>query len=236
MAKIILSINAGSSSVKISVYKTLDRTRSPSQLVETQIAGLTAPPSTFSYENRSSKKIKNQQLAADISSQDEAFKYMLDHLVDDKDTPEIQRRDDIVFACHRIVHGGDYEDAQIITSETYHHLEQLTDLAPLYVLCCVVRYIFIYTMLRDWVAAVTEWVGNEMLDIMLRPCPSYAVASSIFPRRRISPTLTRPFIIPSRIIFARILLILSLRRRTSCGNMGFMALAIPSLLDLWPHI
>ena len=130
MAKVILSINAGSSSVKLSVYKIEQRDQSPEQLVETQIAGLTAPPSTFSYQSRG-QKIKNQQLAEHLSSQDKAFKYMLDHLVDDKDTPEIQRRDDIVIACHRIVHGGDYENAQIITPETYHQLEELTDLAPL---------------------------------------------------------------------------------------------------------
>lgn len=134
MAKIILSINAGSSSVKVSVYKARSKSQPPEQLVETQIAGLTAPPSTFSYETRSGrKKIKNQPLAENISSQDEAFGYMLDHLVDDEETPEIRKREDIVFACHRIVHGGDYEDAQIITAETYHHLEELTDLAPLYV-------------------------------------------------------------------------------------------------------
>ncbi|KAI9792152.1 MAG: hypothetical protein M1816_002692 [Peltula sp. TS41687] len=133
MAKIILSINAGSSSVKISVYKAQTQHQSPEQLVETQIAGLTAPPSTFSYATRSgAKRIKNQPLAQNINSQDEAFRYMLDHLVDDEATPEIRNREDIVFACHRIVHGGDYADAQIITAETFHHLEELTDLAPLH--------------------------------------------------------------------------------------------------------
>jgi acetate kinase len=30
------------------------------------------------------------------------------------------------------VHGGDYSSAQLITKETYHHLEDLTDLAPLH--------------------------------------------------------------------------------------------------------
>lgn len=154
MAKIILSINAGSSSVKISVYKVREaeannqQQQTPEQLVETQIAGLTAPPSTFSYysnagHQKKKKNIKNQPLLAEkkISSQDEAFKYMLDYLVDDEDTPEIQRRDDILFACHRIVHGGDYQDAQLITSETYHHLEELTDLAPLYVIYIHYPYI-----------------------------------------------------------------------------------------------
>jgi acetate kinase len=30
------------------------------------------------------------------------------------------------------VHGGDYTTSKIITQETYHHIEQLTDLAPLH--------------------------------------------------------------------------------------------------------
>ncbi len=134
MAKILLSINAGSSSVKVSVYRVPEKGASPEQIVETQIAGLTAPPAIFSYESRS-QHVKHQELEEGVTSQDDAFRKMLDHLVADKEgAPEIQRREDIVLACHRIVHGGDYDDAQVITLDTYHHLESLTDLAPLYAL------------------------------------------------------------------------------------------------------
>lgn len=131
MAKIILSINAGSSSVKVSVYRIAERGHSPEQIVETQVAGLTAPPAAFSYQSRS-RTIKKQELDDGVKGQDGAFKYMLDQLVADKEgAPDIQRREDIVAACHRIVHGGDFEDAQLITPETYHQLEALSDLAPL---------------------------------------------------------------------------------------------------------
>ncbi|KAI9803333.1 MAG: hypothetical protein M1826_004970 [Phylliscum demangeonii] len=129
MAKIILSINAGSSSVKISVYSVSGST--PQALVETQIDGLTAPPCTFTYKSRR-QQIQHQPLTESITAQDQAFQYMLDHLVQDDDLPEIKRREDIKLACHRIVHGGDFENAQVITSETYHTLEALTDLAPLH--------------------------------------------------------------------------------------------------------
>ncbi|KAI9886486.1 MAG: hypothetical protein M1823_001736 [Watsoniomyces obsoletus] len=132
MTKILLSINAGSSSVKVSVYRVPARGASPEQIIETQISGLTAPPATFSYQSRS-QQIKHQKLEQDANSQDEAFKYILDYIIADKEgAPEIQRREDIVWACHRIVHGGDYDDAQVITPDTYHHLESLTDLAPLH--------------------------------------------------------------------------------------------------------
>ncbi|KAI9852249.1 MAG: hypothetical protein M1838_001291 [Thelocarpon superellum] len=131
MAQVILSINAGSSSVKISVYKTHDHGQDPTQLAETQVAGLTAPPSTFSYM-RGSRRIKGQKLETRITSQDEAFRFLLDRLVEDEGLDDIGTRRDITVACHRIVHGGDYADAQVIDSDTYHHLEELTDLAPLH--------------------------------------------------------------------------------------------------------
>ncbi len=131
--KLILAINAGSSSVKISAYSVTDRDNpNPQELVETQIAGLTSPPTKFSYRSRK-QTIRNQELDTEIGSQDEACSYMLNRLVEDENTPEINNRDDIAVACHRIVHGGDYEDARVINDETYHHLEELADLAPLYV-------------------------------------------------------------------------------------------------------
>ena len=125
---IILSINSGSSSVKVSIYRS-----SPGhliQLADAQISGLTAPPAKFTYE-RSDEKIKNQELK-DINSNEDACKYILENLVNDKGLSDIKSRDDITYACHRVVHGGGYPAAQVIDAETYHHLEELTDLAPLH--------------------------------------------------------------------------------------------------------
>jgi acetate kinase len=39
----------------------------------------------------------------------------------------------IRFACHRIVHGGSFPKAVILSPDTIHHLDELSDLAPLYV-------------------------------------------------------------------------------------------------------
>lgn len=131
MAKIILSINAGSSSVKVSVYSTTEGAQDPTQLAEAQVDGLTAPPPTLKY-SRGEEKIKGKKLE-EINSQEDAFNYILDHLTNDKGLPELSHRDDIGFACHRVVHGGDYPKAQLIDDDTYHHIEKLSDLAPLYV-------------------------------------------------------------------------------------------------------
>jgi acetate kinase len=131
MSKIILSVNAGSSSVKISVYSA-ELAQEPKELAETQIDGLTAPPPQLKYTRGTATICKDQKLDEKINSQNDAFKYMLDQLIADKDFPTISKKEDIAIVCHRVVHGGDYETPQIITEDTYHHLEALTDLAPLH--------------------------------------------------------------------------------------------------------
>lgn len=128
--EIILSINAGSSSVKISVYKAETSSSTPSQLAEATVEGLTAPPAKLKY-SRGDQNIKGKELE-NIDSQEDAFKYILQHLQEDSGLPELSKPQDIAFTCHRVVHGGDYPRAQIIDKETYHHIEALSDLAPLH--------------------------------------------------------------------------------------------------------
>ncbi|KAK0511520.1 hypothetical protein JMJ35_006093 [Cladonia borealis] len=127
---IILSVNSGSSSVKVSIYKSSKQGQDPIQLADAQISGLTAPPAKLSYQ-RGSENIKGQEVK-DINSNEDACEYILDHLVKDNSLSEISSRDDITYACHRVVHGGDYPTAHVIDEDTYHHLEDLTDLAPLH--------------------------------------------------------------------------------------------------------
>jgi acetate kinase len=129
MPEIVLSINAGSSSVKISVYKANGKAEVPTQLAEVSIEGLTAPPAKLKYE-RGDEKVKGKELEG-IKSQEDAFRSILDHLTKDKGLPELSQLDDITFTCHRVVHGGDYPNSQVIDDRTYHHIEELSDLAPL---------------------------------------------------------------------------------------------------------
>jgi acetate kinase len=129
MSDVILSINAGSSSVKISVYKT-DDSRIPIQLAEAVVEGLTAPPAKLKY-TRGSEKSKDKELEG-IKTQEDAFRYILEHLTNDTGLSELKDKKDIRFTCHRVVHGGDYPRSQVIDKETYHHIEALSDLAPLH--------------------------------------------------------------------------------------------------------
>ncbi|KAM0274403.1 hypothetical protein ACHAQH_007872 [Verticillium albo-atrum] len=129
--KVVLAINAGSSSVKISVYSA-EFQQMPRQFAETQISGLTAPPAQLSYTRNGVKVKKSEKLQEQVKSQDDAFRLLLKTLIEDQELREIQSEKDIGITCHRIVHGGDYTTSQIITHETYHHLEELSDLAPLH--------------------------------------------------------------------------------------------------------
>lgn len=127
----ILSIESGSSSVKMAVYKSSDSGAPvPTQLVDAQTSGLTAPPVKLTCA-RGPEKVKNQEVK-DVKSNEDACEHYLGYIVEDKGLPEISSRDDIIYACHRVVHGGDYPAAHIIDPETYHHLEELADLAPLH--------------------------------------------------------------------------------------------------------
>ncbi|KAE9566968.1 putative acetate kinase [Colletotrichum fructicola] len=129
--KIILAINAGSSSVKISVYAAEPK-QPPRQLAETSVSGLTAPPAQISYTRADVEVKKDEKLQDKVATQDDAFKVLLKTLIDDPELSQIKGKDDIALTCHRIVHGGDYPCSQVITSDTYHHLEELSDLAPLH--------------------------------------------------------------------------------------------------------
>lgn len=131
MEKTLLAINSGSSSVKVSVFKTAYQ-QPPQHVADAQIGGLSAPPPTITY-TRGDVLVKNTETVNQlISDQRAAFRFLLCTLIEDPDLHLITGPDDICMACHRVVHGGDYTISQVITQDTLHHLEALSDLAPLH--------------------------------------------------------------------------------------------------------
>jgi acetate kinase len=134
--KIILSINAGSSSVKLSLYSASRGDPHTELILNSSISGLTSPPAAFSYKHANnssaSSNVTSKELP-DVKSQDDAFKYFLEHMSNDKELKEVKSGEDISFACHRIVHGGDYTKAVVLKDDSLNYLEELTDLAPLFV-------------------------------------------------------------------------------------------------------
>jgi len=134
---LILSINAGSSSVKITVY-TLPSPDSkaypsPSPLATAEISNITAPPAKLKYTVGNTTKQKGDELSKDsVHDQASAFSYILSHLSSDDDLPQLAHTDDIKYACHRIVHGGAYSHMEPLNPDTLHKLDALSDLAPLH--------------------------------------------------------------------------------------------------------
>ncbi|KAL5050047.1 hypothetical protein BDW71DRAFT_174630 [Aspergillus fruticulosus] len=125
--KSILSVNAGSSSVKITFYS---YTQAPSVIATAQVSGITAPPATLKYSVGS--KQKKEELKEKISSGPDAFKLLLHRCFTDADLKDVASADDLAYICHRVVHGGDFESPVVINEKTYHQLEELEDLAPLH--------------------------------------------------------------------------------------------------------
>lgn len=111
MTNVILSVNAGSSSVKISVY-TARAYGKPVQHAEAQVNGLTSPPPKLTYVREGVTVAKDQDLTNDKrlkdNSQDSAFRAILATLIDDAHLTQVSQKDDIATMCHRIVHGGDF--------------------------------------------------------------------------------------------------------------------------------
>lgn len=131
MKKIILAVNAGSSSVKVSVFSAKPR-QSPVQIAEAQVSGLTAPPAKLKYLREGKPVIQSRAVDEKVNGQRDAFRLVLDTLIGDHDFPDIKSEDDIGIVCHRIVHGGDYSKPELVSDGTYRHLEKLNDLAPLH--------------------------------------------------------------------------------------------------------
>ncbi|KAI1797384.1 acetate and butyrate kinase [Ganoderma leucocontextum] len=130
-SSLVLATNAGSSSLKISLFKHDGTTPGSSHdalqlLLTSTITNIFAPPARFSFAlaGREAKK----ESVEGIKDHASAFAHFLDCL---KREASIARNQ-IVHVCHRVVHGGDYLDPVVINEESYHHIERLSDLAPLH--------------------------------------------------------------------------------------------------------
>ncbi|KAJ5894142.1 Acetate/Proprionate kinase [Penicillium taxi] len=127
MPRPILSVNAGSSSVKITFY-TFENP--PTTIADAEISGLTAAPPILKY--RQGHINHEEEVKEKLRSPQDAFKYLLKRCFDDPELSEVTSAEDLAYICHRIVHGGDYREAVEINDDTYHQLKSFEDLAPLH--------------------------------------------------------------------------------------------------------
>lgn len=250
---VILAINAGSSSIKYSVYEKTS-SNSVSLFLNASISGLTAPPSQFTYslyqssethkdQGNQGKEIESSKSGdIDVSNHEDAFKYFVEFLKNGKgrkhgkDTQGVIDLKRVTVVCHRIVHGGPEPRPLIITEEELHHLDELSDLAPLYI-----PFLFILLshlsqsfpqipFLRSFDPYYPEksflawllWVETDS-DTTTRPSLSFEPVSLNSPESKISPSSTVVSICPWKNFDICILLIRRLRRVRESESMDFMA-------------
>jgi acetate kinase len=151
---LILAANAGSSSLKISLYQRVpEDPKAPRLLLTSTISSISSPPAKVSFRHANIGQAARYLDASEpsIIDHESAFIYFLDRLKGDVSQQ-------VKHICHRVVHGGDYTEPTVISEQSYHHIKTLSDLAPLRVLfnsfgiapiklssgqaqwCCAVRY------------------------------------------------------------------------------------------------
>lgn len=129
--KLILSVNAGSSSIKLCLYSASFGS-TPVSLVKSSVSGLTSPPAKFSYSNNTNKahNVEDRE-SGEVADQSSALELFLRHLKLDQGLNQ-RGSGEIELVVHRIVHGGLFRDAVVLSKEAIREVELLTDLAPLY--------------------------------------------------------------------------------------------------------
>ncbi len=126
MSRGILTINAGSSSIKFALFP-LDHPISPVAEVSGQIDGIGAEVTKMVAKNRAGERIADQALSGERVSHAQAFDALL------KWFTATYTGWEIVAVGHRVVHGGDrYSQPTVIDAQVLAHLTGFTPLAPLH--------------------------------------------------------------------------------------------------------
>ena len=119
----ILSVNAGSSSLKFQMYEMPEE----KVLINGYIQKIGASDS-FYYIKINGEKITKE---AEINNHEDAVNILIKELLENKIINSLEEIDGV---GHRMVHGGDkYPDSCIITEDVIEECEKLKDLAPLHV-------------------------------------------------------------------------------------------------------
>jgi acetate kinase len=126
MSRGILTINAGSSSIKFALFP-LEHPISPIAEVSGQIDGIGAETTKMVAKDRAGERIADQTLSGERISHAQAFDALL------KWFTATYTGWEIVAVGHRVVHGGErYSQPTVIDAQVLTHLTSFTPLAPLH--------------------------------------------------------------------------------------------------------
>ena len=122
----ILTINAGSSSIKFALFS-LAHPISPEAEVSGQIDGIGTNATKMVAKDRSGEKIADQAIAGEQVNHDQAFDALLKWFM------ATHAGWQIVAVGHRVVHGGErYSQPTIVDDTVLGHLTSFIPLAPLH--------------------------------------------------------------------------------------------------------
>lgn len=122
MTNAVLSINAGSSSIKF----TISDATNLKPMFHGQIDGIDTAPH-FSVHAEDSSNLAEQAWPAGSQTHETLLRTLLDW------TEDHLQQDRLVAVGHRVVHGGsDHADPELVTSDLLSQLAALTPLAPLH--------------------------------------------------------------------------------------------------------
>jgi len=124
MGNLVLVLNAGSSSLKFSLFET-DPTGEPAELARGQIEGIGTKPH-FKAESRDGERLIDQEYAAGAGHRGATQRLV-------KWLDEYLGGRHVEVVGHRVVHGGTrYAEPVLVDGEVMEDLEQLVPLAPLH--------------------------------------------------------------------------------------------------------
>ena len=171
MSRGILTINAGSSSIKFALFP-LARPISPTAEVSGQIDGIGTAATKMVAKNQAGERIADQTLAGQQVNHAQAFDALLKWFTASHADWEI------VAVGHRVVHGGDlYSSPTIIDAQVLGNLAGFVPLAPLH--------------------QPHNVAGIEALQALLPKVPQVACFDTAFHRDQ--PPIAQAFALPAEI-------------------------------------
>ena len=110
---VILSINAGSSSLKTTLFVEEGSGHGASglrRLASAEISSINSPPARLKYLRGSYKDSRD---VGDVKDHKQAFEHVLNAFISDAEIPEVSSKDDIDYTAHRVVQGGNFEEKSV---------------------------------------------------------------------------------------------------------------------------
>lgn len=126
--KIILVLNAGSSSLKFSVFNGADKTTNPQSLINGQISGIGGDVEFTASDSQKNKLVNRNWQKNSAPNREELLEQLLKWL------GEYLGKDRPIFAAgHRVVHGGrNFNKPMLLDNKNINTLSEFIPLAPLH--------------------------------------------------------------------------------------------------------